>query len=296
MSQLYSLILLFVLGITWGSGYAIAKYATMSGITPLAYSFWQSLGPAIVVSSIVLLCRQNWCSIVVHWRYCLICGLLGIAIPNTNMYFAAPHLPAGLLAVIVNTAPILTYPIALLCRQEKFNIGRLAGVVCGITGILCIVIPKAALPENYMLPIAIQALLTPLCFALCAVFIARFYPAKAHPMSLAAGMLIFSVLFLLPLIAFKHQFYPLFPPKGLPDYMVMVEIALSSLGYVIMFMLLKKAGPVYYSLVGGVVVLTGLFWGGQIFHEQLSFWLVMAVGLIFLGIMMVTMVSERDAV
>ncbi len=283
-----SLILLFTLGITWGSGYSIAKYATTNGVNPLAYAFWQSLGPAILMLLIGFMRRSIGKITWTHWRYFLISGLLGIAIPNTNMYFAAAHLPAGLLAVVVNTAPILTYPIALLAKQERFQGLRMAGVICGVTGIFCILLPQARLPDSSEFIWLLQTLLSPLCFSLCAVFIARYYPPQEDALTLAAGMLMCSSIFLTPFVISEHAFYVLHPFTHFPDAMVMLEILLSSLGYVLMFLLLKHAGPVFYSLVGGIVVITGIFWGGKIFHEVLSFWEVIAMGLIFLGISLVS--------
>jgi drug/metabolite transporter (DMT)-like permease len=47
-----ALILLLLLGVIWGSGYVIARYATLHNVPPLGYSFWQSLGPAVLVSLI----------------------------------------------------------------------------------------------------------------------------------------------------------------------------------------------------------------------------------------------------
>src|SRR5580704_18054035 len=114
--KLKSFTLLLLLGFIWGTGYSIARFATTNGVPPLGYSFWQSLGPAILIG---LLSRTGKSNIKIsgpHLRYYLICGLTGIVIPNTNMYFASPHLPAGLLAVIVNTVPVMAYPIALLAR------------------------------------------------------------------------------------------------------------------------------------------------------------------------------------
>lgn len=293
---LKALFLLLVLGITWGSGYAIAKYATQNGISPLGYAFWQSLGPAIVIGLLVVVSRDRFGFSWSHWRYYLVCGLLGIAIPNTNMYWVAPHLPAGLLAVLVNTAPILTYLLALIFRLECFEKGRFLGVVCGLSGVLCILLPNIVLPSSSQWPYLLQALLSPLCFALCAVFIKRYYPAKSTALSLAAGMLLCSAVLLAPVVVLCHDFYPLFPLKNLSDVLLLVEIGLSSLGYVIMFRLLKQAGPVYYSLVSGVVVLTGLFWGGKIFSESLNRWEILAITLIFMGVGLITMRFAKSSV
>lgn len=285
-----ALVLLVVLGTTWGSGFAIAKYAMQNGITPLGYTFWQSLGPCVLVSLVVLFSRDRWHFSWQHWRYYLACGLFGIAIPNTNMYFVAPHLPVGLLAVLVNTAPILTYGLALMFRLEVFSRWRFLGVLCGLSGIFCVLWPQMRLPTLAMAAYIAQALLSPLCFAFCAVFIKRYYPAKSSALSLAAGMLLCSVLLLLPLVSWQQAFYSLWPLNTLANQLLLVEIVLSSLGYVIMFTLLKHAGPVYYSLVSAVVVLTSLFWGGRVFAERLQLHEMVAIALIFGGIALITAV------
>jgi drug/metabolite transporter (DMT)-like permease len=290
---LWALILLLSLGITWGSGFAIAKYATLNGITPLGYAFWQSLGPALVMTVIALVTKDPLGLSLSHWRYYLGCGLIGIAIPNTNMYWVAPLLPVGLLAVLVNTAPILTYVLALIFRLERFQTWRFVGVLCGLAGVFCILLPQINLANKAMAVHIVQAMLSPFCFALGAVFIKRYYPVNSSALSLATGMLWCSALILTPLVLAKHAFYPIFPLKNSADVLLLVEIALSSLGYVIMFTLLKQAGPVYYSLVSGVVVITGLFWGGKIFAEHLHLSEVIAIVLIFIGVGLITALFQQ---
>ena len=43
-NRILSVILLISLGLVWGSGYAIARFAVTNGVTPLGYTFWQCLG------------------------------------------------------------------------------------------------------------------------------------------------------------------------------------------------------------------------------------------------------------
>jgi len=69
---------------------------------------------------------------------------------------------------------------------------------------------------------------------------------------------------------------------------VLLEIMLSSIGYIIFFQLIKSAGPVYYSLVDTIVVITGLFWGRVIFNERLNPWTFAAVFFIVIALLMVT--------
>lgn len=287
--QLTSFTLLLLLGIIWGTGYSIARFAMTNGVPPLGYSFWQSIGPAILMGVVGLIRHRNIQFSFQHVRYYLICGLTGIVIPNTNMYFAAPHLPAGILAVVVNTVPIVAYPLALAAGVESFQWVRLLGVISAISGLMFIVIPQTSLPSPHMFPWVFSSLVTPCSFAICSVYIARFRPKNADSLSLATGTLFASSILLIPLVFLSHNFYMLHWHLTMPDWVILLEIVLSSIGYVLFFQLIKIAGPVYYSLVDTVVALTGLFWGYIIFHEKLNHYTGTAVLFIIFGLLLVTM-------
>ena len=90
-----------------------------------------------------------------------------------------------------------------------------------------------------------------------------------------------------------HSFYPIRLPFQTRDWVILLEIALSSLGYVLFFQLLKIAGAVFYSLVGGMVAITGLFWGWLLFNERLSALSSSAVVSIIIGIWLVALQKRR---
>lgn len=286
-------ILLLALGIVWGSGYAIARFAMTHGVSPLGYTFWQSLGPAILLTLISFLTRKPIKFSKPDLLFYLSCGLIGIAIPNANMYFAAPHLPSGILALIVNTVPIMIYPLALLSKQEKFHKIRLFGIILAITGVLCLVAPNAAIPEKTQAHWVLLSLITPFCFALFAVFLNPLRPPGSNPINLAAGMMALSTLMILPLVLLTHSFYWFSIPFSLTDGIVILEMILSSLGYVLFFWLLQLAGAVYYSLVDGVVAITGLIWGMIIFGERFSGWQACAVISILFAIALMTWQQKK---
>lgn len=290
-----SLLLLILLGMIWGTGYSIARFAMINGVPPLGYSFWQSLGPAILISSLTVLRRQSLQMTASRTRYYLICGLTGIVIPNTSMYFAAAHLPASILSMVVNTVPIIAYPMALIARLEIFNRQRMIGIVLAFLGLLFIILPKSSLPSQEMVPWVLTTLITPISFAFCSIYIARYRPVDSDSLTLTAGMLIFSSLMLIPLVFFAESFYTFHIPFTLPDWVILLEILLSSLGYVLFFQLIKIAGPVYYSLVDTIVVLTGVFWGYIIFNEHLNKWTTIAFCLILAALFLVTQKQRTTA-
>lgn len=283
-----ALSILILLGFIWGTGYSIARFAMTNGVPPLGYSFWQSIGPAVIIGCIAHCWNSSLKLSVSHLRYYLICGLTGIVIPNTSMYFAAPHLPASILAMIVNTVPIVAYPMALLAGLETFNRQRLLGIALAFCGLMLIIFPKSSLPSPDMVPWVLSTLITPVSFAFCSIYIARYRPAGSNSLTLTAGMLICSSLLLIPLVISTHSLYMLHLPFTMPDWVILLEILLSSIGYILFFQLIKIAGPVYYSLVDTIVVLTGVFWGYIIFGEQLNKWTATAVCLILFALLLVT--------
>lgn len=253
-----------MLGFIWGSGYSLAKYAMTNGVPPLGYAFWQALGPALLLLLTSFITQNNTILQPRNWPFFLVCGLVGIAIPNTNMYFIAPHIPAGLLAVLVNTVPLLVYPLALAAGQERFDVWRIFALVLGMTGILLIIAPdNGHLFSSWTL----LALISPLCFALCSIYIAAYQPQKLNALQAASGMLLAASLLLTPIVIQQQAFYPLSTPFTTAKQVVLLEIILSSLGYILFFQLVRLAGPVFYSLTGGMVALTGLFWGFVVFNE-----------------------------
>jgi drug/metabolite transporter (DMT)-like permease len=256
-------ILLLSLGIFWGSGYSIARYCMTHGVPPLGYSFWQSIGPAFLL---LLICLARIPLGRRYLRYYFFCGLVGIALPNTMMYFGAAHLPSGLLAILVNTVPLFIYPLAILTQQEHFQWKRLFVLAIGLGGIVLVMNTHIALPRWHAIPWALLVLLTPCCFAVCASLINPLKPPHLAALPAATGMLMSSSLLLLPFSVHFHAFY--WPHFNLVSGLILLEIILSSLGYVIFFKLLALAGPVFYSLVGGVVSITGLTWGILVFNEH----------------------------
>lgn len=291
INTIKSILLLIFLGFIWGSGYTLAKFAMTNGVSPLGYAFWQSLGPALLLTFFCLITKKRAMLHPTYWPYFLICGLIGIAIPNTNMYFIASHIPAGLLAVLVNTVPLIVYPLALLSKQEKLDRWRFFALLLGMTGILLII---GFNTSGFYSSWTLLAMCTPLAFAVCSIYIGAKQPPEIDSLQAASGMLLAASLLLVPLVLSQQAFYPLSGPLTLVKQVVILEIILSSLGYLLFFILIRLAGPVFYSLTGGVVALTGLFWGYLIFNEIPTSIQSMAVALVICSLFLLSWRQSRQ--
>lgn len=288
-----ALVLLIILGVDWASGYAIAGYCMTHGVNPYGYAFWQSFGPFVLLLIIQFVRRDLWLEkngVV----YAMLCGLFGIVIPNLLIYFAARHIPSGLLTVLANVSPILTYVLAVSFKDEKFSLARAGLVLIGLVGVGLVILPNQHGLEldvgNWWLYLA---LLIPLSYAFSAVYISRFHPGTGNVLSYAMWMLMFSSLCISPLTVINQGYYPLhFDDTS--SLLILVEILLSTLGYGLLFIIIKKVGAVYYTLVNAVAVITGVVYGYFIFQQQFSLLTLVAIGVILLTILGLTYTQRKQ--
>ena len=277
------LLLLIILGIDWASGYAIAGYCMTHGVQPYGYAFWQSFGPFVLLLAIQCLRRDLWLG-PQGAVYVVLCGIFGIVIPNLLIYMVARYLPSGLLTVLANTSPIFTYIFALLLGDERFKWQRLLFVVAGLCGVGLILFSSYAGLSGYSglfahsgLSVRFKfgglwlalALLIPLSYAFSAVYISRFHPGRGSVLVYALWMLMIATLCTSPLAVIEGGYYSL-RWGDLNSNLIVLEILLSALGYILLFIILRMVGAVYYSLVNAIAAVTGIIYGHFIFAQAFS--------------------------
>lgn len=301
-----NLLLLFTLGIMWGSSFALARYAMMHGVLPIAYTFWHILGPVAVLLIINAKKFSALSALTVlrrHYKFFLVIATIGIVIPDLNKFFLANHLSSGALGVIINTIPFFIYPCALIAGEDRFRWSRWLGIMVGLTGILLLVTDGQAIEigtisenGNRHYWWTALALLSPFCYAICSVYIVKRRPAECTPTMLSLGMLSVAMILLLPITLATHasellttsltemqiHFHTVFTWQVI--MVIALEITLTTIGYILLFELLYRAGSIYYSFTDGIVALTSLSWGALIFGEKITWYIAGGTTLIFLGI------------
>ncbi len=282
-----ALMLLLFLGTLWGGTFTTAKIALDGGVAPAGYLFWQIGGSGAVLLAVAALRRRAPPIDRRHLFYYFVTGAFGLALPNLIIMTAMQHMPSGLAAIVINTAPLLTYVFAVLFAFQSFRWVRMAGFLCGLAGIGFMVVPQASLPNPDMAPWILFECLAPCIYSLTNLFIERHRPLGTDSFTLVAGTLAMASLFIVPsvfVLGQQHMFsWPLQPR----DMAILAQVAISCVAYGLMFELLRLAGAVYFSQVGYIVSLTALAWGTVLFGERHSPWVWAAVGLILAGLALV---------
>ncbi len=286
--------LLLVLGSLWGLSPAFTKFLALEGLPPAGVVFWQTLIAGI---GLFIMCRIRRVKIgldVKHLRFFVVMGAAGIALPNTNMVFVVGHIPAGLMSVIIVTAPVITYVVAVMIRLEVLDIRRAAGVLLGLIGVGFLVIPQGSLPSPEMLPFALLAFTTPIAWALTNVYAETARPSGADPMVLAMGTMFAAALTALIASLATGSFHPIWRDFDIGEQALIAYGLVTVATFFLYFTVVALAGAVYLAQVGYITTLMGLGWGAWFYGEEPSAWVWLAVVLVLAGLTLVNLGKRRQ--
>jgi drug/metabolite transporter (DMT)-like permease len=286
--------ILLIAGLSWGATYSLAKIATKYGAEPLGVTLWQGILGAAILGVVETARRRKLPLDRRHLGFYLLCGLLGTVIPSTLYYYAAPHLPAGVLGITAALVPLLTFGGAALLRLERVEPMRLIGVILGIIAVLMIALPETSLPEHKAAIWVAVALGAALSYAAEAVAIALWRPPSTQSLTLLCGMMVVSTLTLVPAVLATATFVPLAWPWSSVEWAIVVMAAINVFSYSLFVYLVSANGPVFASQMAYVVTISGVLWGLFIFEEHHSLWIWGALAVMLMGLALVTPRSQES--
>lgn len=284
-------VMLVAAGVSWGATVVLAKLATGGGHHPIGLALWQALILIAVLGLRQLALRRRLPASPHHLVFYAVCGLLGSALPHTASFYAAHELPAGVLAIVLATSPIMTAAIAVAIGSERATPLRIGGLLLGLCGVLLLVVPEASLPAAGLVVWVFVAVLAPMSYAMEDNVIDRKMPQGLDPLGALLGFAIAAGAMLAPVVWATDTGLDLWRPWGVPEVSI-VAMALAHLfAYGTLIWLIGRAGPVFASQIGYVVTLSGVGWGMLVFDERHSGWVWAALVLLMVGI---TLVKPRE--
>jgi len=286
-----SLALLVGAGVVWGTFYMLAKVATTAGVHPIGLALWEGLVGGALLYGICLAGRRQLPISGRHLRFYAINGLLGLTIPAVAFFAVAKQLPVGVTTLLFSLVPIMTYGVALAAGVERFAWIRVAGIFAGLTGVLLILLPDTSLPDPRMSIWALVGFAAASLYALQNVYIVKGSPAAVDSFSIASGTLLAGGALLLPAVILTDSLYLPSIPLDRVAWSAIGIAVLSGLGTLLFFGLLRFAGPVYGSQTAYTTMMSGIVMGFVFLDEHLSWWVWAAIGLMSVG---VGLVSRRS--
>lgn len=292
---LIPLALLLATGTLLGVSTNLAKLAAGAGLDTLAFLTWSVVGAAVVLMSVSAARRRLPPVNLRTAEYFVVAGLVSVAVPNLLFFAAVPHIGAGFVALAIAFPPLFTYLGALVLGLERFQIRRAVGVAFALGGAALLAVLKLSDPNVDPLWV-MAALIGSVLLAVGNIYRTARWPKGAAPDELAPGMLAVSGLMLLLFAAVlegvpgKLGGFSLAVPlnRAAPTILIFAQIATFSIQYLLFFILQKRGGPVYLSLLGSVGAVVGIPVAVLLLGETLPQGLAVGGALIALGIGLLT--------
>jgi len=280
--------LLLLLGLGFAVVFAFNRVALTNGIPLTPYVLLQSAGATLILLPVCVargeLPSLSWD----HLRVYGVTGLLSVVVPLLVLSAAAPHVPSGILSLTITLTPLLTYGFSLVARLDRFAWLRLGGIALGFVGVLFVLVPQTSLPGPDMAGWMAFALIAPVCYAVCTVAIALMRPPAARSLPLTFGLVGAGALMMIPVVAIDRAWWFFDGPFGDGHLAVLGAMLNTAVIYVLMFEIIRIAGPVFFSTVNYIATLIGVFIGILAFGDAFSVWVWAALLAMFAGLFLVS--------
>jgi drug/metabolite transporter (DMT)-like permease len=287
-----ALLLLLNNGILFGLFFSINRVA-MTECVPLgAYMTWQGLGSAILLLAFGAIFGGLPGFSAAHIK-----GYIAIAIPGFIVSwgmaaFIAPKIPAGIFAIVNSLIPIITYCLVLTARLERFHRVRMIGLLLGLGSVLLLMLPETSLPEREMAIWVLVSVIGPAALALSTVLMVTLRPAGSSSAGMGAGVMLAAGLIALPIMVAMGDWWFFDGPWGTGHWAMIGAIVVTAALWGFAFEIVRLVGPLLFTFVDYIAMLTGIGWGILIFGEAHSGWVWGAVGLMLVAIYLVSKTGD----
>lgn len=202
-----------------------------------------------------------------EWRALAVLSLLSVAVPFMLFAWAGLHIPAGYSALINTVAVLFGTLASAWFKEDTLTLRKLAGCALGFLGVALIVRLGPVDLDHTTVLAALACVCAAACYGMSAPLMKR-ATARLQPLSIAAGIHLISVVFILPGAAWslpQAHFTP-----GTLAAVAMLGIVTSGLAYWAHLRIIRQVSPVAAMSPVFLVPVFGVTWGHLFLGEALA--------------------------
>lgn len=271
--RLLPIMLLVLLGLSWGLYFPILRFAARSGLPETGIIMAITFGIAVALLAIAAVRRRLPAFRRDTWRFYLVCALLGYLLPYCFALFAAGRVDAGVLTLIAATSPIITLCLAAAIGAEKVTRRRVLSIALGVASVTILVAPQASFAGGAVLTGLLAGFGVPLNYSIYHVYVSRRWPAGFDSFQVAAGEALTALVIMLPVLLLFRGGAVFTGGWTSAHWAILAMIALTTLTCCLYFEILRLAGPVFVSQANFITVVAGVVWSMALLGERPGPWL-----------------------
>ena len=276
-------VLLFLLGLIWGSSFLFIKY-TIFSLKPLTAVFLRMAVAALClfiylkIKNIILPLEKK--DIVNYFAI----AVFGNVLPFFLVNWAEISISTNVTGIIMGLMPITTVFLAyFLVKEEKINIYTFLGIFLGFCGLFFLLDIIANKNISFLPQIAV--IISTISFALGTIY-ARKIP-KFNPLYILTGSTYFACLILIPFILFFDDPLNISATNQSIIFGIILGILNTAIGGFVFFKLIKLSGAAFTSTVNFITPFVAVIWGYIFLNESLSMNQILGFIFILAGIYIV---------
>jgi drug/metabolite transporter (DMT)-like permease len=266
------------LGVFWGLSQSLYKEMALLGVPPSHVIVYTGIGVGLGL----MLAAWSTNTVMTFNRTTILFGLgcsILMNVPFGAGLYLIRHVPATEMAIIVSTAPLFNYAIALLTGRENAVPRRLLAVVAGFLSSAVLILSREGMLSGDISWWTILAFTVPLLYTAYNWFAAHYWPKEADVFSIGALESFWSAIVVVPFMLYYEPPWTNATPSLFAYWTVLVAGLMWIIERIAFFTLIRDKGAVYtiqavYISTPAAVVFAILFYGGG---ADLWLWVSLAI-------------------
>jgi drug/metabolite transporter (DMT)-like permease len=274
--------LVLLLGLLWGSPYALTKIALASipAVTLVAARVFLA---AAVLWLVVGIRQQRVPTDPRFAARVFLQGILCCVVPYTLITYGQQTVESSLAAILNSTIPLIVFLIsALWTHHEPITTRRLFGIVIGFGGVILLIGLNAFFALDQHLVGEAAIMLATICSAVSVIYGRRF--ASVAPEVVAAGMLTAASIVLVPMALILESPWHLTPSAPSLAALAVNAIVATGLGFTLYFRLIRTVGTMGTASTSYLKPAVGVLIGHVFLGEPLTWVTLAGLAAILIGV------------
>lgn len=284
--MILNFIILLFISVFWGVGYLFVKVGEKS-IPPVTEMVGRSLVAVVALVILCLILKKDLLGPIRKYKAFMLFSVLGITIPWLGIAISEEYISSGLAAAMASSMPLFTFLITVLViKTERFTIYGVAGLTVALIGLVLVIGLDRIFGHGSSLLGVLIILGAFLSYATNGILV-PIYAKDVDPFVTTTYAIGFGavILIILAFILEKPTMTALNTEVVLS--LIGLGVVSTALGFSGYYLLIKRAGPFFTSLLGYLAPVFGIIAGVVFLHEKIDGLQIAGIIFVLLGLFLI---------